>query len=293
MPFCIALAVRDMRMTTAEAVWSATAGGARALRRADVGYLAPGARADLVILDAPSHAHLAYRPGVPLVHAVYKSGRAPAPDNAAAATKRPYTDISRSFALARARAYITSGVRPRKRTSGVARLGHVGDVLHRGDHQQVVARPGSRRATEHSSAARPPDGISAPDAAPRACGTASRISRALGRPAAANWPAITFCADDSSVTANRAAGNEGRLQHLRRVGVRDQRHGHQRRVERHRHERADRGADVVAVVGDGDQGDPRRPRGKRVAQPNRSLPLSEQSPASRSVATGFSRCRGG
>ncbi len=74
MPFCIALAVREMRMTTAEAVWSATAGGARALRRTDIGYLAPGARADLIILDAPSHAHLAYRPGVPLSHAVYQSG---------------------------------------------------------------------------------------------------------------------------------------------------------------------------------------------------------------------------
>jgi imidazolonepropionase len=74
MPFCIALAVRDMRMTTSEAVWSATAGGARALRRPDVGYLAPGARADLVMLDAPSHAYLAYRPGVPLVHAVYQAG---------------------------------------------------------------------------------------------------------------------------------------------------------------------------------------------------------------------------
>jgi imidazolonepropionase len=75
MPFCIALAVRDMRMTTAEAVWSATAGGARALRRTDVGYLAPGARADLVVLDAPSHAYLAYRPGVPLIHAVYQAGQ--------------------------------------------------------------------------------------------------------------------------------------------------------------------------------------------------------------------------
>jgi imidazolonepropionase len=74
MPFCIAIAVRDMHMTPAEAVWAATAGGARALRRDDVGYLAPGARADLVILDAPSHAYLAYRPGVPLVHAVMTSG---------------------------------------------------------------------------------------------------------------------------------------------------------------------------------------------------------------------------
>ena len=74
-PFCVALAVRDMRMTTAEAVWAATAGGARALRRTDIGYLAPGARADLIMLDAPSHAYLAYRPGVPLVRAVWQSGR--------------------------------------------------------------------------------------------------------------------------------------------------------------------------------------------------------------------------
>ena len=74
-PFCVALAVRDMQMTTGEAVWAATAGGARALRRTDVGYLAPGARADLIMLDAPSHAYLAYRPGVPLVRAVWQGGR--------------------------------------------------------------------------------------------------------------------------------------------------------------------------------------------------------------------------
>jgi imidazolonepropionase len=67
MPFCIALAVRDMGMTPAEALWSATAGGARALRREDVGRLAPGCRADLAVLDAPSYVHLAYRPGVPIV----------------------------------------------------------------------------------------------------------------------------------------------------------------------------------------------------------------------------------
>ncbi|HZC41906.1 MAG TPA: imidazolonepropionase [Streptosporangiaceae bacterium] len=74
MPLVIALAVRELRMTTAEAVWAATAGGARALRRADVGHLGPGARADLVLLDAPSHAYLAYRPGVPLVAAVWQGG---------------------------------------------------------------------------------------------------------------------------------------------------------------------------------------------------------------------------
>ncbi|MFE7186042.1 imidazolonepropionase [Streptomyces erythrochromogenes] len=74
MPFCIALAVRDMRMTPDEALWSATAGGARALRRTDIGVLTPGARADLALLDAPSHVHLAYRPGVPLVSAVWQKG---------------------------------------------------------------------------------------------------------------------------------------------------------------------------------------------------------------------------
>lgn len=74
MPLMIALAVREMGMTVAEAVWAATAGGARALRRGDVGHLGVGARADLVVLDAPSRTHLAYRPGVPLVHAVYRGG---------------------------------------------------------------------------------------------------------------------------------------------------------------------------------------------------------------------------
>src|SRR4029078_11706664 len=90
-PFCIALAVREMGMTPDEAVWAATAGGARALRRDDVGRLAPGApprprraghagglppgaRADAVLLDAPSHLHLAYRPGVHLTAAVWHGG---------------------------------------------------------------------------------------------------------------------------------------------------------------------------------------------------------------------------
>jgi imidazolonepropionase len=75
MPLCIALAVREMRMTPAEATYAATAGGAAALDRGDVGRLVPGARADLVLLDAPSHVHLAYRPGVPLVSGTWLGGR--------------------------------------------------------------------------------------------------------------------------------------------------------------------------------------------------------------------------
>ncbi len=65
--FCIALAVRDMGMTIDEAIAAVTIGGAAALRRSDVGRLAPGGPAHLTILDAPSRHHLAYRPGVPLI----------------------------------------------------------------------------------------------------------------------------------------------------------------------------------------------------------------------------------
>ena len=75
MPLCIALAVREMRMTPAEAVHAATYAGARALDRDDIGELTPGKRADFVILDAPTHVHLAYRPGVPLVAGTWVRGR--------------------------------------------------------------------------------------------------------------------------------------------------------------------------------------------------------------------------
>jgi imidazolonepropionase len=75
MPLCIALAVREMGMSPAEAVHAATATGAAALDRDDVGVVAPGRQADLVLLDAPTHVHLAYRPGVPLVAGVWQAGR--------------------------------------------------------------------------------------------------------------------------------------------------------------------------------------------------------------------------
>jgi imidazolonepropionase len=75
MPLCVALAVREMGMSPVEAVRAATLGGAEALDRDDVGHLRVGARADLVVLEAPSAIHLAYRPGVPLVREVYVGGR--------------------------------------------------------------------------------------------------------------------------------------------------------------------------------------------------------------------------
>jgi imidazolonepropionase len=73
--FCVAIAVREMGMTPAEAVHAATFVGATALDRDDVGRLGVGARADLQVLEAPSHVHLAYRPGVPLVNQVWLGGR--------------------------------------------------------------------------------------------------------------------------------------------------------------------------------------------------------------------------
>ena len=73
MPFCIAVAVRDMRFTVEQAIWSATVGGAKALRRSDVGAIKVGMRADLIDLNAPSALHLAYRPGVSLINQTYTS----------------------------------------------------------------------------------------------------------------------------------------------------------------------------------------------------------------------------
>jgi imidazolonepropionase len=74
MPLAIALAVRDMRLTPAEAVHAATAMGAQALRRDDVGVIAVGNRADLLVLDSESYIHLAYRPGVPLIGQIWRDG---------------------------------------------------------------------------------------------------------------------------------------------------------------------------------------------------------------------------
>ena len=74
MPFVIALAVRELAMTPQEALSAATLGGARALG-ADAGHLRIGAAADLVVLDAPSPTHLAYRPGVDLVAQVWRRGQ--------------------------------------------------------------------------------------------------------------------------------------------------------------------------------------------------------------------------
>lgn len=74
MPFVIALAVREYHMTPAEALHAATRGSALSLERDDIGRLAPGTNADFVVLDAPSHLHIAYRPGSPLVAQTWVAG---------------------------------------------------------------------------------------------------------------------------------------------------------------------------------------------------------------------------
>lgn len=74
MTFCVGTAVLQMHLSLAEAIRAATRGGALALRRSDVGHLGVGARADLHVLDAPAAIHLAYRPGMPLTHQVWRGG---------------------------------------------------------------------------------------------------------------------------------------------------------------------------------------------------------------------------
>ena len=75
MPFCIALAVREMHLTVDESLFAATMGGAKSLRRTDVGHLSVGAKADLVLMNAPTYVHFAYRPGVPLIQTTWKDGK--------------------------------------------------------------------------------------------------------------------------------------------------------------------------------------------------------------------------
>jgi imidazolonepropionase len=70
MSLAIALAVREMHLTPAEALRAATVGSAKALRRDDIGRIRVGGPSDLTVLDAPSYLHLSYRPGVPIAHAL-------------------------------------------------------------------------------------------------------------------------------------------------------------------------------------------------------------------------------
>ncbi len=74
MPFVMAVAVRDMHFSPEQALWSATKGGAQALRRTDVGHLGVGAKADFSILKTDSYIHLTYRPGVQLIDEVWRHG---------------------------------------------------------------------------------------------------------------------------------------------------------------------------------------------------------------------------
>ena len=75
MAFCMAVAVRDMGFSPEQALLAATVGGAKALRRSDIGALSVGMRADFVVLNAPSYIHLSYRPGVDLVDSTWVAGK--------------------------------------------------------------------------------------------------------------------------------------------------------------------------------------------------------------------------
>lgn len=74
MALAVALGVLQCGLSVGEAVAAATLGGAKALGRTDVGMIAVGRRADLHVIDAPGPEYLAYRVGVPLTSAVWRSG---------------------------------------------------------------------------------------------------------------------------------------------------------------------------------------------------------------------------
>ncbi len=75
MQLVVALSCLEMGFAPEEALWAATRGGALALRQPRKGWVGLGAIADLVVLDAPSHVHVPYRPGTNLVWKVVKGGR--------------------------------------------------------------------------------------------------------------------------------------------------------------------------------------------------------------------------
>ena len=75
MAFCLAVAVRDMGFSPEQALLAATVGGAKALRRSDIGALSVGMRADFAVLNAPSYIHLSYRPGVDIIDSTWVAGK--------------------------------------------------------------------------------------------------------------------------------------------------------------------------------------------------------------------------
>jgi imidazolonepropionase len=75
MSFVIALACSEYRMTADQAVYAATYGGAKALRRDDIGHLRQGARADIVVIDGEDWSDIAYHPGMDLIAHVTRAGK--------------------------------------------------------------------------------------------------------------------------------------------------------------------------------------------------------------------------
>ena len=75
LPLCCSLAATQLRLSPAEALAACTVNAAHVLGRADrLGRLAPGYRADLVLLGAPDWRHLAYHLGGDVVERVVLAG---------------------------------------------------------------------------------------------------------------------------------------------------------------------------------------------------------------------------
>ncbi len=76
MQFVVQLACFKMGMTPREAIESATINAAKAIgMEKDIGSIEEGKKADLIVIDAPSHVFIPYHFGVNLVKTVIKNGK--------------------------------------------------------------------------------------------------------------------------------------------------------------------------------------------------------------------------
>ena len=76
MQMMMAIAILQMKMTSAEALTAATLNAAHSIGRGgEIGSLEVGKKADIVMFDAPNHQFFAYHYGVNLAEKVFKNGK--------------------------------------------------------------------------------------------------------------------------------------------------------------------------------------------------------------------------
>jgi len=76
MQVMMAIAILQMKMTSAEALVAATANAAHSIEMStEIGSIEVGKKADIVVFDAPNHKYFAYHYGINLAEKVFKNGK--------------------------------------------------------------------------------------------------------------------------------------------------------------------------------------------------------------------------